>query len=164
MEQSQFVNQFPPPPAYFKQFKDENSVPEPPKVPAIRPQVYGDSIPRSGTEYNNEYKTDFRDVLKGKIVGFVNAALRFASDANRREPIDLGAAELDNMVTEIYSLLKSYRYHEARENICEEMRRELETMESIRDGLRRTLNSATRAYDGKDTDLNADCALHEAPP
>jgi uncharacterized protein YlxW (UPF0749 family) len=50
-------------------------------------------------------------------------------------PVQVLALQLNDAITEIHKVLKSYRDHEARENLCMEMQKQLESAQSLEQDL-----------------------------
>jgi hypothetical protein len=46
------------------------------------------------------------------IFDFLQEALNFSTDTNRREPVENGVANLDILITKVYDLISKYRLHE----------------------------------------------------
>eukprot|EP00598_Pedospumella_elongata_P000418 CAMPEP_0184975632 /NCGR_PEP_ID=MMETSP1098-20130426/6831_1 /TAXON_ID=89044 /ORGANISM="Spumella elongata, Strain CCAP 955/1" /LENGTH=161 /DNA_ID=CAMNT_0027498395 /DNA_START=8 /DNA_END=493 /DNA_ORIENTATION=+ len=155
-EISQIVEEFPPPPAYYKLFTNEFlETATAPLVPNGNPylKVYNGGfahIQENAVPYKPErdYKADIKSALKV----IVDASMKLVSNnhagSNGFTSVEQNALDLRQKLGDIHELLEEYRVHEARENLITEMTEQLENALSVEDALRKTLAEAQAALDG----------------
>ncbi|KAJ1415178.1 hypothetical protein B484DRAFT_454632 [Ochromonadaceae sp. CCMP2298] len=141
---NQIVEEFPPPPAYFKLF--EKGTLEAPPVPLEDPykQAYNGCFAHireiAGVyDPNRDYKTSLKGLLKESM----QCALKLLSYSDPAlVNVDQNVVQLREKLNEVHCVLSDYRAHEAREQLCADMQGQVEGTQKLERELAEVLASS----------------------
>lgn len=144
----------PPPPAYYMKFTDADSIAKigPPSLEAvsvdgddlmttIQNGVYGGLIASLGKRHTYNTDINYRNTLRERVDGVLDACMELASDVPPKRPIEDSTNAIQESLEQVHELLGEYRHHEARSNLIK--LRDLQIMEllSLENSIDQTIKS-----------------------
>mmetsp|Transcript_13874 Transcript_13874/g.23108 ORF Transcript_13874/g.23108 Transcript_13874/m.23108 type:complete len:155 (+) Transcript_13874:63-527(+) len=147
--EDRIVEEFPPPPLYYRCFIDEKYSLDQPSIPEDDPykNAYNGIfaiIKDSQLEFrgDRDYKVDLKRILKEIME---SALLLVSNNDPSISNIDQSVINLREKLTEFHAVLNEYRLHEAREVLCMDTMVQLQRVQEIEKNLQRALEKAKSA-------------------
>jgi len=122
------VSSFPAPPSHYKRFKQDEDVEgiPPPSIPQSIPPIFGEGLSHLPPLREFDESLDYRTELKTLFERMREELSNLTSHPLSRKGDENASKEMKEVTSEFYGRLGELREHQAREELCDELRRDVE--------------------------------------